>query len=99
MGKKKSNINSDDEIITKTITLLTLHLRDTTLLFADFYDKQCKLIRKEFDNLIDNEPPKIFRKAHKEWEQEKERLLEKYDETFKKYLNECQDLEELMNYD
>ncbi len=30
---------------------------------------------------------------------EKERLLEKYDETFKKYLNECQDLEELMNYD
>ena len=88
MKKKKSNINSDDEIITKTITLLTLHLRDTTLLFADFYDKQCKLIREEFDNLIDNEPPKIFR-----------RLLEKYDETFKKYLNECQDLEELMNYD
>ena len=65
MKKKKSNINSDDEIITKTITLLTLHLRDTILLFADFYDKQCKLIREEFDNLIDNEPPKIFRKAHK----------------------------------
>ena len=97
MGKKKSNINSDDEIITKTITLLTLHLRDATLLFADFYDKQCKLIREEFDNLIDNEPPKIFRKAHQGWEQEKEKLLDKYDETFTKYLEECQDLEELMN--
>jgi len=28
-----------------------------------------------------------------------EKVKEKYDETFKKYLNECQDLEELMNYD
>lgn len=29
----------------------------------------------------------------------KEKEYKKYDETFKKYLNECQDLEELMNYD
>lgn len=47
--------------------------------------------------LIDNEPCKLFRKSHRESENEKLQLEKKYDDTFRKYLEECKSLEELMS--
>lgn len=95
--KKKNEILSDKEIIDKLFTMQFIHLRDSTLTFVNFYDNQCKIIREQYDMLIDNEPCKLFRKSHREWENEKLQLEKKYDDTFRKYLEECKSLEELMN--
>ena len=81
----------------KLFTIQFIHLRDSTLTFANFYDNQCKIIREQYDVLIDNEPCKLFRKSHREWENEKLQLEKKYDDTFRKYLEECKSLEELMS--
>ena len=60
--------------------------------FCSMYHSLCKKLYE----LKDNEPPKIFRKIHKEWEQAVEKLEKQYDMAFNSYMEQCQELEELM---
>ena len=58
--------------------------------------KQSTFLLEKLYELKDNEPPKIFRKTHKEWEQTVEKLEKQHDMAFNSYMEQCQELEELM---
>ena len=66
--KKKDSVNND-EIIARLYANLFINLKNSTLALAKHYDKQSTFLLEKVYELKDNEPPKIFRKTHKEWEQ------------------------------
>lgn len=93
--KKKENVNND-EIIARLYVNLFINLQNSTLALAEYYDKQSTFLLEKLYELKDNEPPKIFRKTHKEWEQTVEKLEKQHDMAFNSYMEQCQELEELM---
>ena len=93
--KKKDSVNND-EIIARLYANLLINLKDSTLALAKHYDKQSTFLLEKLYELKDNEPPKIFRKTHKEWEQTVEKLEKQHDMAFNSYMEQCQELEELM---
>ena len=93
--KKKEKVNKD-EIIAKLYVNLFINLQNSTLALAEHYDKQSSFLLEKLYELKDNEPPKIFRKTHKEWEQTVEKLEKQHDIAFHSYMEQCQELEELM---
>lgn len=93
--KKNENVNKD-EIIVRLYTNLFINLRNSTLALAEHYNKQSIFLLEKLYELKDNEPPKIFRKTHKEWEQAVEKLEKQHDMAFNSYMEQCQELEELM---
>ena len=93
--KKKENVNND-EVIARLYVNLFINLRNSTLALAEHYDKQSTFLLEKLYELKDNEPPKIFRKTHKEWEQTVEKLEKQHDMAFNSYMEQCQELEELM---
>ena len=93
--KKKENVNND-EIIARLYVNLFINLQNSTLALAEYYDKQITFLLEKLYELKDNEPPKIFRKTHKEWEQTVEKLEKQHDMAFNSYMEQCQELEELM---
>lgn len=93
--KKKEKVNKD-EIIAKLYANLFINLQNSTIALAEHYDKQSTFLLEKLYELKDNEPPKIFRKTHKEWEQTVEKLEKQHDMPFNSYMEQCQELEELM---
>lgn len=93
--KGKKGKMSNEEIIARLYVNSLNNLQDSTLLITTFYDKQCTLILKELYDLKDNEPLKIFKHSHKQWEEDIQRLESKYKETFDKFISECSELERL----
>lgn len=93
--KKKDSVNND-EIIARLYANLFITLKNSTLALAKHYDKQSTFLLEKLYELKDNEPPKIFRKTHKEWEQTVEKLEKQHDMAFNSYMEQCQELEELM---
>ncbi len=93
--KKKEKVNKD-VIIAKLYVNLFINLQNSTLALAEHYDKQSSFLLEKLYELKDNEPPKIFRKTHKEWEQTVEKLEKQHDIAFNSYMEQCQELEELM---
>lgn len=93
--KKKEKVNKD-EIIAKLYVNLFINLQNSTLALAEHYDKQSSFLLEKLYELKDNEPPKIFRKTHKEWKQTVEKLEKQHDIAFNSYMEQCQELEELM---
>ena len=93
--KKKENVNND-EIIARLYVKLFINLKDSTLALAEHYDKQSTFLLEKLYELKDNEPPKIFRKTHKEWEQAVEKLEKQHNMIFNSYIEQCQELEKIM---
>lgn len=93
---KKEQDLSNEEIIAKLYVNIFLQLRDNTLAIIESYDKQKTFLLNELYELRDNEPWKIFRKAHREWEKTVKKIQTDYESTFNKYIKECHELEEIM---
>ena len=93
--KKKENVNND-EIIAKLYANLFINLQNSTLALAEHYDKQSTFLLEKLYELKDNESAKIFKKTHKKWEQAIEKLEKQHDMAFNSYMEQCQELEELM---
>ncbi len=57
--------------------------------------------RKLRENLIKNhlskEPYKIFKKRHNQWKQELDKLNSEYDKVYNDYLDECVELENMLD--
>lgn len=93
--KKDQKLNNE-ELIAKLYANSFLQLRDSTLTIIDFYDKKSTFLLEKLYELKNNEPWKILKKTHKEWEETIQKIDEEYKITFDKYLKECQELEEIM---
>lgn len=98
MSKKKDKVVSTDELFAELYVSTAKHIQDSTFLFAEMYDKQYKMYSNLLINHCESEPLKIFKKAHKCWEEEKEELEQKKESAFGKYMEECNDLYELVEF-
>lgn len=95
--KKKENVNND-EIIARLYVNLFINIKNSTLALVEHYDKQRTFLLEKLYESKDNEPPKIFKKIYKEWKQAVEILEKKHDTNFNLYMEQCKELEELMNF-
>lgn len=95
---QKKNWNSNEEIFAKTYVELFLQVRDSTLSLAEYYSKQSKFLLEKLYKLKENEPFKLFKRTHKEWEQVVDQLETEHETTFNLYMEQCQELEEMMNF-
>lgn len=87
---------ANEEIIARLYVNSFTQLRDSSLEIIEFYNKQSTILLEQLYELKDQEPCKIFKKAHKKWQDSVESLQLKYDSSFEKYLEECMELEKLM---
>jgi len=71
------------------------YLDKTTKITIEFYENQYKRYEKEIIYHLEEEPPKLFKKSHKKWEEKLTSLKEKHDELFGCYLEECEELYKL----
>ncbi|MBQ9024187.1 MAG: hypothetical protein IJ105_03080 [Bacilli bacterium] len=60
------------------------HTLDENKIMANFYETSYNYNILLLNKLIDNEPLKIFKKRHKKWEEEKDILNDKVNESFNK---------------
>lgn len=58
------------------------HTLDENKIMANFYETSYNYNILLLNKLIDNEPLKIFKKRHKKWEEEKDILNDKVNESF-----------------
>lgn len=73
-----------------------INLKNSIINIANFYDKKCNFIRKQICILENEEPLKFFKKSHKNWEDKLHDLSQKYDDAFTKFIEECKELESIM---
>lgn len=92
MLESKEQLNYE-ESFAKLYVSSIINLRDSTMSIANFYDNKCKMIRQQIYDLKEEEPLKIFKRSHTKWENNLQKLQEKYDDTFTKFLDECIELE------
>lgn len=98
MSKKKDKDVSTEELFAKLCVSTAKYLQDSTFLFAEMYDNQYKMYTNLLINHCENEPFKFLKKAHKRWEEEKEELEQKKESAFGKYMKECNELYELVEF-
>lgn len=70
------------------------HTLDENKIMANFYETSYNYNILLLNKLIDNEPLKIFKKRHKKWEEEKDILNDKVNESFNKLNNTYKSIED-----
>lgn len=58
------------------------HIKDENKIMTDYYETNYDYKLLKYNNHINNEPLKIFKKRHKKWEEEKEVLLNDINNSF-----------------
>ena len=92
MKKKK-----DQELSEKLIELMLFHELDQTKLTIAMYEKQLKFYNILYEDTLKDEPFKIFKSKHKDWEQRRKNLYNHICNIEKNYGNELQELEKIMD--
>ena len=93
----KENISEDDKKFAEAYVGLYKCCLDGTESLANFYDNQKKMYGKLIENHYEQEPLKVFKKKHKEWEDKLQELENSYDKAHENFIFEINYLENLMN--
>lgn len=93
MNKSDSNTTTDVaneamELNRKLINVMLNHSMKESEIFVQHYETQLKMKTQFLADLEDEEPPKFFKSAHRDWEQRKEKLESEIDEISKKLYEE-----------
>lgn len=96
MSQKIDKAVSLEETVAELYVSALMNLKNSTLSIADMYDKKYKMYRNLLVEHYNSEPSKVFKKAHKRWEEKKEELEKQTESAFEKYMEECTDLGEIM---
>ena len=78
MNKSDSNTTTDVaneamELNRKLINVMLNHSMKESEIFVQHYETQLKMKTQFLADLEDEEPPKFFKSAHRDWEQRKEK--------------------------
>ena len=92
MSKKAKN---SDQLFAELFVSTFKNLNDSTLKTIYFYENQYKIYDKLICSHMDSEPMKIFKKAHKKWEEELEQLKRSYNKAWENYIDECNEWVEI----
>lgn len=95
--KKKQEITTE-EAFAEIYATSYKFTHDSTLSFINFYNEKCKMLRHEIIEHEENEPFKIFKKTHKNWEIKKDKLETELENTFNNLMEEYAELESLINF-
>lgn len=92
MDKQHSNL----EVAHKFIQLMEYKSLEESKLFIEHYEQRIKYKSKLLAILEDEEPPKLFKKAHQKWEDEKNQLENELEDAYQKLYEEHTFAGELM---
>ena len=94
-----SNIKSmtKDEAIAELFKTQFNYCYKSTNNFIEFYENKKKRLIHQIENHTEVEPCKIFKKAHKKWQDELDELNKDLEDTFDILMEEYRDLEELLS--
>ena len=91
--KKKEN----QELSEKLIELMFFHELDQTKLTIAMYEKQLNSYNILYEDTLKDEPFKIFKAKHKDWEQRRQNLYRHICHIETNYGDELQELEKIMD--
>lgn len=78
----------------KMVDLMIAHSIKESEIFVKFYEEEVKFKTQRLDSLMDEEPPKFFKKIHKEWEQKVSDLEKELDSANQKLYEEYRSIGE-----
>ena len=93
--KDQKQVKDQDQLLAELYVSTYKHLYNSTLTTIDLYENQYKLYESLIDTHLELEPMKIFKKSHKEWEDELSRLTKCYDDAWGNFIDECKELIEI----
>ena len=94
---KKNEEVSDKVLSEKLLDLMTHHMVDESKHLVAFYENQVKLYTNLKQLEEDSEPLKLFRSAHKRWQQKVDLLDSKLNEAQENLMVELDGLSELID--
>lgn len=94
---KKNSIKTNDDLQAELYLESYKLLLNDTMNTINLYDNLYKAIREELAFYEENEPLKLFQKAHKKWETSKRSLQKIYEKIFSQLRQEYKDLEEIID--
>ena len=94
---KKNEEVSDKVLSEKLLDLMTHHMVDESKHLVAFYENQVKMYANLKQIEEDSEPLKIFRSAHKRWQQKVDLLDSKLNEAQENLMVELDGLSELID--
>lgn len=93
--KKKQELTND---VSKELIFSASHkfIFESTKNFIELYKNKYKMLQWEIINHDKEEPLRIFKKAHKNWELKRERLNIELEEVFNNLMEEYEDFDNLI---
>lgn len=94
--KKKKEL-STEEALAEVFATTYNFVFESTRISIKFYENKYKRLQREMIDLEEDEPLKIFKKSHKNWEIKKEQLNNELEKTFNILMEEYNDFGELVS--
>lgn len=96
MTKSKKEASTDDmELSKKLVDLMLYHSIDECNFFMKMIDNKIKFLNSMLAIEYENEPFKLFKKAHQEWSERVEKLNSDLTECYKKLEEEFQEIQNI----
>ena len=91
---EKKSIDTSMELTKGLLKIMTIHSIKCTQIFIEAYEKQLKLKNEYLSSLLDEEPPKFFKKAHSKWQNKIDEISSNIENLEKKLYDEYSSLGE-----
>ena len=86
---------TDDNVALKIVDLMLCHSKEESKLYLEFLSNKIKFREHSLKSLRDDEPCKIFKKKHKDWEMKVEALENEIMDIYKQYGNEIHEIQKI----
>ncbi len=73
--------------------LIDCYINNSNELNTDLCIQKSDYYRRQLNILNENEPNKIFKKSHKKWEEEKQIITNKLDDSYNELIDSYKDIE------
>ena len=93
---KNKQENTTEEAFNQIFNAFYKFIYENTKTFISLYELKCKRSKREIIEHEENEPFKIFKKSHKEWEEKGKQLEIELEKTFGILMEEYNDYADLV---
>lgn len=94
---EKETIDTSIELTKGLLKIMTTHSIKCTQIFIEAYEKQLNIKNEYLSSLLNEEPPKFFKKIHSEWQNKIKEISSDIENLEKKLYDEYSSLGEKLN--
>ena len=86
---------TDDNVALKLVDLMLCHSKEESKNYLEFLSTKIKFREQSLKSLRDDEPCKLFKKKHEEWQMKVEALENEIMDIYKQYGNEIHEIQKI----